>query len=144
MGCISTANNKEVNLLREEKVFDISSVFIHSHGIFDKLLCFMSFAFSLFFCFLFLFLCFFFFSSEKAEIRGVFLLRHRALNFFCFSFIFLLLGGRKPDVVFFYAQSVNLSTSRFFNFAWNIFDCKKNVNLVTMISSLVREMNWTV
>ena len=47
MGCISTANNKEVNLLREEKVFDISSVFIHSHGIFDKLLCFMSFEFSL-------------------------------------------------------------------------------------------------
>ena len=48
MGCSSTANNKEVNLLREEKVFDISSVFIHSHGIFDKLLCFMSFEFSLF------------------------------------------------------------------------------------------------
>ena len=47
MGCSSTANNKKVNLLREEKVFDISSVFIHSHGIFDKLLCFMSFVFSL-------------------------------------------------------------------------------------------------
>ena len=41
------------------------------------------FSFSLFLLF-FLFLCFFFFSSERAEIRGVFLLRHRALNFFLF------------------------------------------------------------
>ena len=81
---------------------------------------FYFFPFPCFFFFSFFFF-FFFFSSEKAEIRGVFLLRHRALNFFCFSFIFLLLGGRKPDVVFFYAQSVKLSTSWFFKFCMEYF-----------------------